>query len=200
MLIWLQPLTNTACIFFSYSESLTGVWELFLQFPQVLEPLFPKVMPRTSTCVPSPWCDHGSEEECSYGINCGNFKPENLARVIYRTMCVDPWAILLMQLVIIWLFIIDATKYNDCKLARPVSSSTEQNLNVTLVFDVFLLRDGRSYLLWKMEIHLCYFSSGPCSQMKKCSLSQSRGNCPFLCLHSISHNDYVHIMVSVFGP
>lgn len=182
--------------FFSYAENFTGLWELiffFLQFLQVLEPLFSKVMPGTSTCVPSLWCDHGSAEECSYGINSGHFKPDNLARVIYRIMCVDPWAILLMQLVIIWLFIRDAIKCNDHKLARTVSCCLEQNLNVTSVRDIFLLRDGRSYLLWEMEIHWCYFFFGPCSQMKKGSLSWSRGNCPFLC---IERDNYTHCTVS----
>lgn len=156
MLIWLQPLTKTACIFCIIRKLHRNVGVYFLQFPQVLECLFPKEIPGTSTC----------------GMNCGqlNLKtwPER-----YIISCA---LILLMQLVIIWLFIRDATKYNDCKLGKTLSSSIEQYLNVTSVSAVWLLRDSRSCLLREMEIHLCYFSSGPCFQMKKGSLSG--GDCP----------------------
>lgn len=172
MLIWLQPLTNSACVFciFRKLHRNVGVYFFSLSFLRFWNVFFQKWCQKPVHV--SPACDVTMKVECSYGMNCGqlNLKtwPER-----YIVSCA---LILLMQLVIIWLFFRDATKYNDRKLGRTVPSSIEQYLNVTLVSDVWLLRDSRSCLLWEMEIHLCYFSPGLCFQMKKRSLSW--GNCP----------------------
>lgn len=71
-------------------------------------------------------------KKCSYGKNCcGHFKPEILARGSW-----NPGLGYLINAIGH-----NLTKDDDCKLARTASFSTEQNLNVTLLFDIFPPRD-----------------------------------------------------------